>query len=469
MQNSNEIDPTNLRTCILVITRNKHAEILTIRDNGKFRLPRIEIPRWERPASHLTREADARWEIEAICLFRSKLIGQPAVDCDSFCFAIEARTVRETAHADTVWLSVGEALGCSAMAVGDAGILCSAICEARGYQSVEVVARFVRAGWFEELTSWVADRLSFHALCLTGPWAQYTMGPDFSLFRFQTSAAPVWFKAVGGINSAEFAITRELARIKSRFLPIMLGQNIEWRGWLTSEAPGHRLDETWNLRDWEAAAASLAALQIESIPIADILLAAGCRDVRVSQLATMIDPFLSVIADLMAAQSSSPPHILTNADLFLIATQLREGCNQLQCVGLPPCLGHGDLNPGNVLVDGGHAVILDWAQATVGHPFYACEYLLAVLRRLRPDLECWTSSILIAYLRPWREICSSEQIQQSLEWMTLMAPFAYALQVLTLCSGGDGTGGYAAKLLRSLARRLHDESVGRSKRLVSQS
>ena len=90
----------------------------------------------------------------------------------------------------------------------------------------------------------------------------------------------MWFKAVGGINSAEFAITRELARIKSRFLPIMLGQNIEWRGWLTSEAPGHRLDEAWNLHDWEAAAASLAALQIESIPIADILLAAGCRDVR---------------------------------------------------------------------------------------------------------------------------------------------------------------------------------------------
>ena len=121
MPDDNEIDPTNLRTCILVITRNKHAEILTIRDNGEFRLPRIEIPRWERPAPHLTREADARWGIEAICLFRSKLIDQPAVDCDSFCYALEARTVRETAHADAVWLSVGEALGCSAMAVGDAG------------------------------------------------------------------------------------------------------------------------------------------------------------------------------------------------------------------------------------------------------------------------------------------------------------------------------------------------------------
>jgi serine/threonine protein kinase len=236
-----------------------------------------------------------------------------------------------------------------------------------------------------------------------------------------------------------------------------------------SEVCGRRLDEAWDLHDWEAAAASLAAFQIESITIADVLLVAGCSDVQDSQLVTMIDPFLSAIEDLMAAQKSCPPRILTNADLNLIAMQLRKGCDRLRRAELPPCLVHGDLNPGNILVDCGHAVILDWAQAKVGHPFYACEYLLAVLRRLRPDLAGWTGSIWTAYLRPWRKICSAQQIEHSLEWTPLMAPFAYALQVLSLSSRGGRTDGYAARLLRSLARRLHDESVSRSMSLVGQS
>lgn len=453
-----EIPTPEVRTvsCALVVTRRAHGEVLLLGSESGYRLPFIEIPRRERPAPHINDAARRLWGIESVCLFAANAASSPpAVDARR-CYVLEARGCIPASGQDVIWIPVADLQRDRWVEAEDAMTLMSALAETETFQAGDEVSHFVRSGWFEEVTAWIRQRVSHHGWLLGERWTQYAMGPDFALIRFDTAGPAVWLKAS---STREYAISLTLAEMESPCLPQHLGGNCAWQSWLMADAGGFQLDESENLREWTTAASSLAALQIESTNSTEALIGAGCLDCRTPELEKMIDPFIAAVGELMAAQPFSPPRILTDADLGTVATRLREGCALLGALPIPACLGHGDLNAGNIMVDGEKAVFLDWATGMVGHPFFSCEYLLALFQRLHPGRGEWMAAIRGAYLRPWRQLCPAGPVEQALGWTPLLAPFAWALQIWREGLRRGSIDSPTARLLRSVARRIHGETA----------
>lgn len=447
--------------CSLILTRRANSQLLLLQDGPLFRLPRVEIPMWERAAPHLISYVYKQWGIEAICLFSPQIESLEVEMSESRYYVLEAMTVEESLERGVGWMSAEDATWERLALVTESVAVRAAMSQAKAYDDGEIPGTFVRSGWFNELTAWIELQLSPCGLRLAHPWVQYNLGPSFCLLRHETSGSPVWFKAVGEPNLREYWITASLAGLRSRYLPKVLATHHGWHGWLMSEADGHHLDETWDIRYWQNAARSLATLQLESSNIADSLLAAGCKDLRLGPLALQIEPFLDVVADLMAAQPVSPPRVLVSNELRLIEKHLRQACNRLAGLGFPDAVGHVDLNPGNVLVNNECAVFIDWAEGIISHPLFTMEYLLALLRRLRPELEHWCPQIREAYCQPWSALKSPEQLTEACQMTPLVAVFAFALACSGWNGGSDELPPSAAKLMRSLARLMFGEACKR--------
>jgi hypothetical protein len=157
------------------------------------------------------------------------------------------------------------------------------------FQNGEAIGPFGRLGWIEELVCWAQHECEPYGLRLTGKFRQLNASPTFSLIRLETNAQAVWFKAVGEPNLREFRISVALAKLFPGFVPTVISTHPAWHGSLTTEFPGSTLDEVSDSSAWERAAQTLAELQMASVGKTDQLLEAGCRDLRVAGLLTLVD------------------------------------------------------------------------------------------------------------------------------------------------------------------------------------
>ena len=199
-------------------------------------------------------------------------------------------------------------------------------------------------------------------------------------------------------------------------------------------------------------------LQIDSIDHGAQILAAGARDLGVSALSNMVEPFVETMTQLMERQTKIPPALLTGRNCFSWETRIQTALEALEALGIPETLGHLDLNPGNIVVSPDRCVFLDWAEAYIGNPFFTFQYLLEHLRRTMGVRFCTRKKPRFLVLRTmgteWSDVAA---IDDALYIAPLLAVFAYA-------AGSDAwrdearmqdpaTAGY----LRSLARRMHRE------------
>jgi aminoglycoside phosphotransferase (APT) family kinase protein len=209
---------------------------------------------------------------------------------------------------------------------------------------------------------------------------------------------------------------------------------------------------------WEQASASLAKLQVQSIDRGSQILGAGARDLGSAALSKFIQPFISVVAQLMERQTKVPPSILDRKDLSVLADSLQIAVDATKAIGIPETIGHLDLNTGNIIGSENRCAFLDWAEAYVGNPLLSLEYLLEHARRaFGPDSAALTKMTAV-YCAQWDGVVSPAAISDALAFAPLLAVFAYA-------TGSDvwnetqrleepATAGY----LRSLARRMHREA-----------
>jgi hypothetical protein len=267
----------------------------------------------------------------------------------------------------------------------------------------------------------------------------------------------LWFKAVGKPNEKEFSITCSLAQLFPDYLPPILGTRPDWNGWLAKEAEGRNLDETEESAIWEAATTALARLQIESIDHEARILSAGARDLGQAALASLVQPFIEMMTQLMEEQTKVPPVVLCREELLSLGDCIHSALAALETVGIPPTLGHLDLNPGNIIVSPTRCLFLDWVEAYVGNPLLSFEYLLEHLRGMTAMGASVEAMLIESYCAQWQQVVSPAALDQALRLTPLLAVFAYA-------AGNDvwtdlqrlqepATAGY----LRSLARRMNRE------------
>ncbi len=106
----------------------------------------------------------------------------------------------------------------------------------------------------------------------------------------------------------------------------------------------------------------------------DELLTAGVPDrrVRADRFTQVAEPFLDEIDGLAALLGELPARVAA-----------------IEACGLPDTLVHGDLHPGNVRADGDTRVIIDWGDASVGHPAYDILRLAEGLDEPGKMVEAW--------------------------------------------------------------------------------
>ena len=452
---------------LLRLQRRNNLEILLSSKATRRTLPEVVIPRWQRPAEHLTTALRETCGVHAVSV-SSLDVTLPELGSEQIRYEIMGLCSSDAdIPREKEWVTVDSLLESTFRDPSDFQAVHQAIAQSATDTENTTRGPFASLGWFSELQRWVQTEIETFGLHLNGKFRQLNACATFSLIRFETDGPAVWFKAVGAPNQREYPLTLTLARLFSRFLPQILATRPEFNGWLAREAEGSLLSDCCTLQSWEAAAADLAELQIASLGRGLHLLDLGAHDLRTSALVDLVEPFFLAMGKLMERQTKIPPARLSVGEIRSLSRMIQDALTLLAETGIPTTIGHLDLNPGNVVCSTTGAVFLDWAETFVGHPFITFEYLLEHFRQTFGHEHRQETEFVARYTSPWSTFVSESDIRRALEVAPLVAVFAYAAGNNLWMDSSKLTEPHTAGYLRGLVRRMMREACSLAKRNIS--
>jgi hypothetical protein len=145
---------------------------------------------------------------------------------------------------------------------------------------------------------------------------------------------------------------------------------------------------------WVSALPLYAELQRGEVANAGDHLSAGVPDLRVSALPGLYD-------DLVRQDLPLESEGIDRLRRF--APEFADLCEEVDAHGVPPSVQHDDLHMNNLYVGDGRWRVIDWGDASIGHPFASLVITFRFLEEfnhLRPD-DPWFARLRDAYLEPW--------------------------------------------------------------------
>jgi hypothetical protein len=439
----------------LMLFNCEGTDVLLQRANSTYALPEVRIPRFMRPADQITSLLRDTWGIPTILLFSCLIESAPAKPHYAI---LEACKRGWQVPPDFEWVPIQQSTF-YLTDYSEASLLQASNARAlQPYFGIDP-APFSRLGWVHRLFDWVKVTVAPLGIEPTAV-SQVNGSETFSLLRFDTTKQPLWFKAVGKPNLHEFPITLTLSRLFPDYLPKILGSDALLNGWLMQSGGEATLDNVGNFNAWRNAACRLAQLQIESMSHTAEILGAGCHNLGMDTLTSLVDPFFEVMTGLMRQQAKNSPPPLTQAELTKVSSAIKDALRLLADIGIPETLGHNDFNPGNILVEGDRCVFTDWAEAQIGHPFLTFELFIAHLRQSCPSLAAQELSLRKTYSECWLSVASDEMVERASQVSPLIALYSYAIAGQVWCNPTRLAAPQMAGYLRGLARRMKTEAFG---------
>jgi hypothetical protein len=250
----------------------------------------------------------------------------------------------------------------------------------------ELRSPWARLEGVRELLTWASDTLQAAARPMTGPAVQRRTWNLSALFQLPTGTGPVWLKATPPFAADEAGVIAAFASADPSLVPPVIGA-----------APGRVLLEHLPGEDCWDASPQIITSAVQRLTAAQAGLAgrlpgipgvSGLPDRRTPALTGQIRALLDgpVAGELSAAETAAARGLLSRFPLLA------------EC-GLPDTIVHGDFHPGNWRSDGGPPVIVDWADAHLGHPVLdglrACDYLPTAMRPVaaRAWIAAWESCV----------------------------------------------------------------------------
>jgi len=206
---------------------------------------------------------------------------------------------------------------------------------------------------------------------LTGVRTQPHFRSWSSAIRFETTGEPLWFKVNGPGSRHEPPLVDLLSRLVPDLVADVLATDSS-RGWsLTRDAgPVMRVtappDQLWS--QWEGVLQRYAHAQILLASHVPELLATGTTEVSPGTLPDQAARLLDELSRLSPEEGGFTVEETESVSAALPA--YHAWCAELAGVGIPISVQHDDLHSSNVCWGGtvGTARIIDWGDASVGHP-----------------------------------------------------------------------------------------------------
>jgi hypothetical protein len=217
------------------------------------------------------------------------------------------------------------------------------------------------------------------------PWA--------TVLRVPLADDVVWFKACGPVQAFEPRLTAELfARWPGRVGEVLAHD--EERAWLLLADAGTPIGFDSPAEAWLQVLPGYAELQRGEAAHSHEHLAHDVQDLRIATLPARYDDFL---------RQELPIDDRDIDTLRRFAPRLGELCGELAAHGTPETIQHDDLHGSNVYAQGDELRVLDWGDASIGHPFASLVVtfrFLEGINKLSPA-DPWFARLRDAYLEPW--------------------------------------------------------------------
>ena len=291
------------------------------------------------------------------------------------------------------------------------------------------MALWTSSAFVEEVRAWVAAQLRPRGSRLTGESEQPHTRVWSSTIRFETTEGRVWFKVNASGTAQEPGLLAMLGELRPGLAPELLGYD-ETRAWsltrdggpmLRSRAEPGALWDYWVrlLPRYAEAQRALAEHRLR-------LLATGVPDRGPAQLPVEYRRLLAELAAQPTEEGGLTAQEASALENRLPAYDRR--CSELAALPMAETLQHDDLHSNNVCWPGGvddlsSVRIIDWGDASVGHPLGT---MLATLNSIGfhagvlndggriddPNL----ARIVDAYLEPFTDLASREELTR---WVAL--------------------------------------------------
>jgi hypothetical protein len=407
---------STLETYRLVLIAPAAKSILVDEVRRGFHLPRISIPRWSRPAEQIQRAIEERWGIRSIVidLLRDDSLRNTIV---------VAEVIRQS---EAMLIPTNHWVPLSAIGHGEIKGARRNLVDRLLAGGTTGGGPFSRLGWIEEAVHWISGVTNADRSQFTGDTKQLNASSRSSLIKVGLKDSPsYWIKATGENNVCESQITAMLSDRFPEFLPVFVASRNDWNAWLMEDS-GLSLQDTGSVDSalLEHIALRLAQLQRASVAHVDALLACGCDDQRISILRTAIPQLLPFLEEAMMMQEVETVRRIGPARLKEIMEIFADACFEMEDIGIPNALVHGDINLGNILIDDDRCVFTDWAQASVGNPLVTFEHLKL---HFAHEANTQTSSLRLfeVYKSAWLPMLSDGQIERAAILVPLIAIAAY--------------------------------------------
>lgn len=437
------------RSTVYALVRHpRHAAILMMRSD------RV----WGPPTSRLTEEVEAGHADQAVEILERRL-ERKVWTTRPMLLQLDQEAERTVVAFEAHFLDDEEALPSHGRWVDRAQLASLRLREGlrpflEGYldaltSGIEPVERppWCRPGWRDKVVPWIEDAVRPHRLTGLDQVKNWSIS---CVLRVRTTGAVFYFKTSAPLPLFvnEVAVSRRLAEMFPGWVldPVAVEEGERWM--LTADLG--LVDFERGIDDTEAAFRRLARLHVASASQISALLEAGCHDRRLAVLAGQLEPLLT--DDRLLGKLDEDDRSLLRSN----AGRVDELCGRLAQLDVPPTLVHGDFhmeNLGSGSADS--AVIFDWSDACVSHPFFD----LQSVEWYSPDDR---RRLLDGYLEAWKPWVAPSELAEAVALARVVRPFHHAVSYKSIADHLEPQArpelDFAHYFLRSAARALREAS-----------
>jgi hypothetical protein len=316
-------------------------------------------------------------------------------------------------------------------------------------------------GDLAQASDWTREECRSLGITIVAPIEQVHERPWSAVLRVPTNGSAVYVKCCGPTQAHEPRLTALLHREFPGLVIEVLALH-PTNPWMLVAEGGKKIRDAYSgddfLRAWHDVLPRYAQLQAAATPHVRAILGFGTPDHRATPL---VAGFAEAIANEPVLSGERSDRITEDERRALVELRpmLNDALSAMAALGVEDTLQHDDLHHGNVLVHDGRAVIFDWGDACVSHPFLTLAVTLrfaaAATRHAPEDAEI--VALRDAYLEPWSDRASTRELRDTAELGRRIGEVSRALTFYAVARAYPGVidtypGGFAGSLRRVLAQ-----------------